>query len=146
MCSTSRTRAVVGLVYRRTHSRFQHWSVMPIERSVSDSNLPSRDATDYLRFARWASLYLSYALFTPSLRTMPRNGRMASLAVGVPLLALRLIGRVAVRVLEILFGLGIAGSALVVVITFVDDLKEVFLKDEPAKFVERSVSTKHAHV
>jgi hypothetical protein len=48
------------------------------------------------------------------------------------LIAVGFLGRIAVRILEVLFAAGIVGSAIVVVITFIEDLKEVFSKDEPA--------------
>jgi len=37
----------------------------------------------------------------------------------------------AMRVLEVMFFVGLAGSAVVVVISFVEDGKELFGKDEP---------------
>jgi len=47
------------------------------------------------------------------------------------LVAVGFVGRLAIRVLEALFAAGIIGSAIVVVITFIEDLKEVVSKDEP---------------
>jgi hypothetical protein len=48
------------------------------------------------------------------------------------LVAVGLIGRLAIRVLEVLFAAGMIGSAIVVLITFIEDMKEAFSKDEPA--------------
>lgn len=70
---------------------------------------------------------------------------MAVLVATIPLLGVGLVARVAVRALEILFAVGIIGSALVVVITFVEDLKEVLSTDEPPESMERPVSTEHIH-
>ena len=72
---------------------------------------------------------------------------MAVLVTAVPLLGVGLVARVAVRALEILFVVGVIGSALVVVITFVEDLKEALSPDEPpnGKGMERPVSTEHIH-
>jgi hypothetical protein len=38
---------------------------------------------------------------------------------------------VAMRVLEVMFFIGLAGSAVVVLISFIEDGKELFGKDEP---------------
>jgi len=48
------------------------------------------------------------------------------------LVAVGLIGQTAIHVLEFLFAAGIIGSAIVVAITFIEDLKEVFEKNESA--------------
>jgi hypothetical protein len=40
-----------------------------------------------------------------------------------------LLAAIAMRVLEVLFFLGLVGSAVVVIITFVEDSKELFGKD-----------------
>jgi hypothetical protein len=39
----------------------------------------------------------------------------------------------AMRVLEIMFFVGLAGSSIVVLISFVEDAKELFGKDEPSQ-------------
>jgi len=39
----------------------------------------------------------------------------------------------AMRVLEVMFFVGLAGSAVVVVISFIEDGKELFGQDEPAQ-------------
>jgi hypothetical protein len=66
-------------------------------------------------------------------------------STSLSIFALGPFGRLAVRTLEVLFACGIIGSAIVVVITFVEDLKEVFSTDEPPRNMERSVSTEHVH-
>jgi hypothetical protein len=50
----------------------------------------------------------------------------------VNLIGVGFIGQTAIHVLEFLFAAGIIGSAIVVAITFIEDLKEVFSNDEPA--------------
>jgi hypothetical protein len=92
-----------------------------------------------------AGLYLLYAPFTPPLRLLPRNGRVAIPSATIPLLSIGLFDRLTIKALEILFIVGMLGSALVVVITFVEDLKEVFSTDEPPQVSERRVSTEHIH-
>jgi len=49
------------------------------------------------------------------------------------ILAVGLIGRTAVNALEVLFALGFVGAAAVVVITFIEDLQEVFSKHYPRR-------------
>lgn len=72
-----------------------------------------------------------YAPFTHFLRVYVRNGNVGVLLHTENLIAVGFIGRAAIRILEFLFAAGIIGSAIVVVITFIEDLKEVVSKDEP---------------
>jgi hypothetical protein len=76
---------------------------------------------------------------------MRRNGCMEPGGTSLCIVSLGVGGTFAVRVLEVLFACGIIGSAIVVVITFVEDLKEVFSKDEPPRDTAGSVSTEHVH-
>jgi hypothetical protein len=90
-------------------------------------------------------LWLIYALFTPLLCQTRRNGRVDLESTTLCVLALGVVGTFAVRALEVLFACGVVGSALVVVITFMEDLKEVFSTNEPPHFRERPVSAEHVH-
>jgi hypothetical protein len=63
----------------------------------------------------------------------------------LPSVGVGVVGRFAIRIFEVLFGLGIIGSAVVVVITFVEDLEEMFSTDEPRQLEERSVKAEHIH-
>ncbi len=42
------------------------------------------------------------------------------------------------RLLEVIFFLGIAGSSIVVVLSFVEDIQELFDKDEPHSVVHET--------
>lgn len=67
----------------------------------------------------------------------PGSTSLCIVSVGV-------VGTFAVRALEVMFACGIIGSAIVVVVTFVEDLKEAFSADEPPRN-KRPVSTEHVH-
>ena len=115
-----------------------------LEKSCKESLLDLQWTCVFADMVRGSSLYVLYGPFTPSLRRVQRNDGMSSPGT-LPILAAGLVGRFAIRILEALFGLGIIGSALVVVITFVEDLKEVFSADEPRHVEERSVTAEHIH-
>jgi hypothetical protein len=76
---------------------------------------------------------------------MRRNGRMEPGDTSLCIVSVGVIGRFAVRALGVLFACGIIGSAIVVVITFVEDLKEVFSTNELPRDMAASVSTEHVH-
>jgi hypothetical protein len=129
-------------VNRRIHSRPANRDWIADLRIVDVNQQPLVRVPSQVPISR---LYLVYEPFTPSLRLLRRNDRMVFVAKPLSVVAVGLFGRLVIRLLEVLFGLGIIGSALVVVITFVEDLKEVFSKDEPPQVIERSVSTEHIH-
>jgi multisubunit Na+/H+ antiporter MnhC subunit len=73
---------------------------------------------------------------------------MSAFVIGENLVAVGVLGRAAIHLLEVIFGLGLIGSAVVVIITFIEDVAEVFSNDEPvhSRTAHRNVEAEVASV